>query len=303
MNHFDPVGTGVALITPFKNGSIDYEAYELIIDHVINGQAEYLVPLGSTGESATLSKEEQRAVLDHAIERNAGRKPIVAGNFGGNDTQAIIEKIKRYNFDGVDALLSSSPEYSKPSQEGIYQHFMSIASATDLPIIIYNVPGRTSSNIDWTTTIRLAEASKQFIAIKEASGDLVQAAKIIQNKPEHFRVISGDDETALPLNALGGSGVISVVGNAYPFAFSEMIRSVLKNNLEIAREWNAALYPLHKWLYLEGNPVGIKSAMKVLGLSDNEVRLPLSRMSVSSYNQLEQCMVEISNVLNRLNSL
>ena len=293
MNSDQIKGTGVAMVTPFKEGKVDYDDYSKVLEHVISGEVEYLVPLGSTGESATLDQKEQRAILDFVIGKNNGRKPIVAGNFGGKNTKAIVDQIIDYDFDGIDAILSSSPEYSKPSQEGIFHHYMALAEASPVPIIIYNVPGRTKSNIEWETTIRLANASKKFIAIKEASGDLVQATKILQHKPDHFHVVSGDDELAMPLTALGGSGVISVIANAYPFEFSEMIRKVLSNDLVGAREWNNKTYSVHEWLYIDGNPVGIKSAMEILGICSHEVRLPLYPMDPNNYKALKASMSEI----------
>jgi len=287
-------GTGVALVTPFyDNFEIDFEAYTTIIDYVIESGVDYLVPLGSTGETATLNESEARLLLDLVIKHNAGRKPIVAGNFGGNNTLELVNKIKSYDFTGVDAILSSSPGYVKPSQEGIYAHYMAMAEVSPVPIIIYNVPGRTKSNIEWYTTIRLAEASDKFIGLKEATGDLIQATRIIKNKPDRFFVTSGDDEVALPMVAAGGDGVISVIANAYPKEFSDMINAALEQDYVKARELNFNTYDLHKWLYIEGNPVGIKSSMKIKGLCNNQVRLPLHRMSESNFNKLQACMQEI----------
>jgi len=291
-------GTGVALITPFKNGEIDFDAYGRVIEHVITGEVDFLVPLGSTGESATLNEEEQRKALDFVIEKNNGRKPIVAGNFGGKNTKELCKKIASYNFDGIDGILSSSPEYSKPNQEGIFQHYMQLADNSSVPIIIYNVPSRTRSNLEWHTTVRLAEASKTFAGIKEASGDLIQATRIIKNRPEGFIVTSGDDEVALPMVAVGGEGVISVIANAYPREFSGMINFALKEDYVAAREWNYKTYDLHKWLYIEGNPVGIKSAMQILGISTNDVRLPLCQMNASNYAKLEEAMSTIKKEQN-----
>lgn len=284
-------GTGVALITPFhENRDIDFDAYGRVIEHVIGGGVDYLVPLGSTGETATLNEDEARRILDFVIEKNNGRKPIVAGNFGGNNTSEMVKKIKDYNFDGIDAILSSSPAYVKPSQEGIYAHYMALAEVATVPIILYNVPGRTKSNMEWSTTVRLANASKLFIGIKEATGDLIQATRIIKNKPDHFFVTSGDDEVALPMVAAGGDGVISVIANAYPEDFSGMISAALKQDYVKARALNFRSYDLHHWLYVEGNPVGVKSAMKVHGLCGNQVRLPLHKMSQSNYDSLKLCM-------------
>lgn len=287
-------GTGVALITPFhENREVDFDAYEKVIEHVIAGGVDYLVPLGSTGETATLNEDEARRILDFVIEKNAGRKPIVAGNFGGNNTSEMVKKIKSYNFDGIAAILSSSPGYVKPSQEGIYAHYMALAEVSPVPIILYNVPGRTKSNMEWSTTIRLANASKTFIGIKEATGDLIQATRIIKNKPDHFFVTSGDDEVALPMVAAGGDGVISVIANAYPKEFSGMINAALAQDYVQARALNFTTYDLHHWLYVEGNPVGIKSAMKLKGLAGNQVRLPLHKMSESNYALLKEAMGKV----------
>lgn len=279
-------GTGVAMITPFSNGKVDYEAISKIVEHLIAGGVDYLVVLGSTGETATLNEEESRAVLTYVIKAVASRLPIVAGNFGGNDTAELCEKISSYDFTGIDAILSSSPAYVKPSQEGIYQHFMAVEQVCPVPIILYNVPGRTRSNMEWQTTVRLAEASDKFIGIKEATGDLIQATRIIYNKPDHFFVTSGDDEVALPMVSCGGDGVISVIGNAFPTLFSKMITAALEEDYVTARAYNKLTYNLHRWLYIEGNPVGIKSAMEVLGFCTNEVRLPLASMSAENYQSL-----------------
>lgn len=287
------IGTGVAMITPFKNGEIDFDAYGKLIEHVISGGVDYLLPLGSTGETATLNDAEARSILDFVIEKNDGRKPIVAGNFGDTNTKELVKKIKSYNFNGVDAILSSSPAYVKPSQEGIFHHYAAMADVSPVPIILYNVPGRTRSNMEWYTTIRLANHSKKFIGIKEASGDLIQATRIIKNMPENFFVTSGDDEVALPMIACGGQGVISVMANAFPSEFAGMIKAALSDNYKIARMLNLKLYDLHKWLYIEGNPVGIKSATKLLGIGTNEVRLPLAQMSQDNFAKLEEIVKHI----------
>lgn len=287
------IGTGVAIITPFKDNEVDFPALANIIDHVINGGVNYIVALGSTGETATLNEAEARDILDFCIKHINNRVPLVAGNFGGNDTKELVKKIKDYNFDGVSAILSSSPAYIKPSQEGIYRHYMALAEVSPVPIIIYNVPGRTRSNIEWETTVRLAEASKNFVGIKEASGDLIQTTRIIKNKPDHFIVTSGDDEVALAMTAVGGDGVISVMANALPKAFSQMINFALDQDYYAARSLNFKTYDLHKWLYVEGNPVGIKSAMEVLGFCTNEVRLPLSPLSAPNYAKLKEELLRI----------
>ncbi len=293
MLHQKYTGTGVAIITPFKNQEVDFKALTDVVNHVISGGVDYIVALGSTGETATLDDEEARAILQHVVEVNQERVPIVAGNFAGNNTLDLCKKIKAFDFTGIDALLVSSPSYVKPSQEGIYKHFMALQADSPLPIILYNVPGRTQSNMEWTTTVRLARDSKKFIGIKEASGDLIQATRIIKNRPANFFVTSGDDEVAMAMVACGGEGVISVMANAFPMEFSQMINAALEYDFTTAQKINLDLYDLHKWLYIEGNPVGIKSAMKYLGFCTNEVRLPLHELSRENYNGLKQEMDRI----------
>lgn len=293
MNSKEFNGTGVALITPFSNGKIDYPAFERIIDHVIEGGVDYIVVLGSTGEAATISRVETRELLNCAIARTAGRCPIVAGHFAGNNTTSLSQDIEAFDFTGIAAILSSSPAYVKPSQEGIFQHYNALVQSSPVPIIIYNVPGRTQSNISWETTIRLAKTNKKFIGIKEASGDLIQATRIINNSPAGFFVTSGDDEIALPMTSIGGLGGISVVANAIPREFSSMLNLALRGDFSGARELNSKIYGLHKWLYIEGNPVGIKSAMEILGFCSNEMRLPLVSMSKENYRHLESALKAI----------
>ena len=269
-------GTGVALVTPFKNnGSIDWDDLEKIIEHVTAGGVEFLVSLGTTGESVTLSDEEHRQVLDFTIKANRGRLPVVAGVFGGNNTAAVVEKIKTFNFEGIDALLSSNPAYNKPGQEGIFQHYMELAEVSPRPIIIYNVPSRTASNMNAETTLRLANASDKFLGIKEASNDIYQVMKIIKGKPKNFLVLSGDDFITLPLIASGGDGVISVIANTMPRPFTDMVRAALRNDLPAAQQLNFKLLELYKLLFIEGNPVGVKAALELQGLCSREVRLPL----------------------------
>lgn len=281
-------GTGVALVTPFSNHDVDYPALKKIINFVIKGGVDYIVSLGTTGEAITLSSEECRQVFDFTIKTVDGRVPLVAGLFGHNFTEKLVKGIKNYNLDGFDAIMSSSPAYSKPPQEGIYQHYMKIAEASPTPIIIYNVPGRTSSNVLAETTLRLAESSKKFVAVKEASGDLVQASQIIKYRPEHFLVISGDDPLAVPLLACGGHGVISVIANLFPNRFSTMIRAALDGNFDLAHRIHLDLLDVHPWLYKEGNPVGIKAAMEIIGKCSKEVRIPLVSLTDSSYNSLKK---------------
>ena len=217
----------------------------------------------------------------------------MAGNFAGNNTLEIVKSIIEFDFEGIDAILSSSPAYVKPSQEGIYRHYMALEEVSPVPIILYNVPGRTMSNMEWTTTVRLANASKKFIGIKEATGDLIQTTRIIKNMPEDFFVTSGDDEVVIPMMSVGGHGVISVIGNALPSQFFQLIKSGLEGDYEKARELNNLVYDLHKWLYIEGNPVGIKTAMEIMGFCTNEVRLPLSPMSSDNYKYLERALRKV----------
>ncbi len=293
-NHNYLKGTGVALITPFDTeGQIDYPSLSKIIRHCIDGGLEYLVTMGTTGESATLSLEERLSVIYFTIKEAAGKIPVVAG-FGGNDTSELISEIAQLNSSGISAILSSSPAYNKPSQEGIYQHYMKLAENCPLPIIIYNVPGRTASNILPETTLRLANASKKFIAIKEASGDLAQATKIIKDRPNEFYVLSGDDPLALALIGIGGEGVISVIANAYPNQFSSMIRFALAGDFQKAQQINNLLFDLHKWLYIEGNPSGIKAAAHILGLCENNFRLPLVPMSAVNFEGLKKEILKIN---------
>jgi len=291
MNKFR--GTGVALITPFNNGKVDFAALENITAHTIAGGVDFLVALGTTGEDATLTTAESLQVLQHIIKVNNGRVPIVAGMFGGNNTASLVQKIKTFDFTGVDAIMSSSPAYIKPNQEGIYQHYMALAAVSPLPIIIYNVPGRTASNISSATTIRLANASKKFIAIKDASGSIEQGTKTIKDKPDHFLMLSGDDENALALVGCGSDGVISVIANAYPAEFSTMIRTALNGDYKTAQQLNHLLLDVHHYLYVEGNPVGIKAAVHLLGFCSSEVRLPLSQMSSDNFDGLKKEMEKV----------
>lgn len=272
-------GTGVALVTPFKQGAIDWASLEKVIEHVIAGGVEFLVSLGTTGESVTLTEAEQRQVLDFTIKVNRKRLPVVAGVFGGNNTAELVAKIKSFNFDGIDALLSSNPAYNKPGQEGIYRHYMALADVSPRPIIIYNVPSRTASNMTAETTLRLAHASDKFLGVKEASDDIYQVMQIIKGKPDRFLVLSGDDFITLPLITAGGNGVISVIANTLPRPFSDMVRAALQNDLKTAQQLNLKLLDLYKLLFLEGNPVGVKAALEIQGLCSREVRLPLVPMT------------------------
>jgi 4-hydroxy-tetrahydrodipicolinate synthase len=269
-------GTGVALVTPFdKDGNIDWAAMERLIEHVLqDGGVDYIVSLGTTGEAITLSTAECKAVFAFTLKQVNNRKPVVAGLFGSNNTATILDRFKTYTLEGFGAILSSSPAYNKPSQEGIFQHYLKVAEASPLPIIIYNVPSRTGSNVAAKTIVRLANANEKFIAVKEASGNLIQCMDIIKHKPAKFMVLSGDDALTLPLIAAGGQGVISVIANAYPRKFSTMVRAAMIGNFKTANALNYDLHDIHPWLYVENNPCGIKAALNIMNLCEKTVRLP-----------------------------
>lgn len=268
-------GTGVALVTPFKeDGSVDFDGLRKLIDHMVDGGVNYLVSLGTTGESSTLNKKEKEEVWSFTAEVNDGRLPLVAG-IGGNDTAAVIESIKAFEYEGYDAILSASPNYNKPTQEGIYQHYKAISEAAGLPILLYNVPGRTASNMSPETTCRLAHDFSNIIGTKEASGSFDQFNQIMRDKPEDFMLISGDDPVALPMISLGAVGVISVVGNALPSALSEVVRLALNGDFKKALPLHLSLIEFTRLIFAEGNPAGVKSALKHLGICGDGVRLPL----------------------------
>ena len=280
-------GTGVALVTPFNaDGSIDFIGLENLVNHCIVGGVEYLVVLGTTGESATLNSEEKALVLREVKRINAGRVPIIYGA-GGNNTQAVIDSFSTTDLDGVYALLSVSPYYNKPTQEGIYQHYKAIATASPLPIILYNVPGRTSSNISAATTLRLARDFKNISAIKEASGNMEQIMEIIKNKPEGFEVISGDDNLTFAMIALGAKGVISVSGQGMPKIFSQMVRNALAGKWQEALSAHYDLFDFTNMLFAGGNPGGIKAALKALNICEDHLRLPLWKISTDLYMKIE----------------
>ncbi len=269
------IGTGVALVTPFKKDfSVDIGALTKIVNYQIDNGINYLVILGTTAENATLNQEEKEIVIQTVVAANKGRLPLVLG-VGGNNTHKVIEELKSRDFSNFVAILSVSPYYNKPTQEGIYQHFKSIAEVSPVPVIIYNVPGRTGSNVLPSTVIRLANDFKNIIAIKEAAGDLVQAMQLIQHKPKDFLVISGDDMIALPIVLAGGSGVISVIGQGFPKEFSELIHLGLNRNVDEAYDLLYLLSANIDMIFEQGNPAGIKEVLKSLGLSENTVRLPL----------------------------
>lgn len=283
-------GTGVAIVTPFKkDGNIDFISLGRIIEHLIKGKVEYIVALGTTGESVTLTKEEKLAVTKHIIKVVHGRIPVVLG-IGGNNTTEVVHAIKTADLSGIKAILSVCPYYNRPNQEGLYQHFKAVAKASPLPIILYNVPSRTSCNLSDETTLRLAHEFKNIIGIKEASGNFAQVMNIIKNRPKNFLVISGDDLITLPIVACGGDGVISVLANAYPRDFSEMTRQALAGNYDEARKLHYKLTTITNLLFADGSPGGIKAALKIMGLCSEYVRLPLVNINKQVYSSLEKEM-------------
>lgn len=281
------IGTGVAIVTPFRNdGSVDFNSFRSQINHLIDGKVEYILVLGTTGESVTLTKEEKNAVINFAIDTIDKRVPLVVG-IGGNNTQAVIDSIKETDFTSIDAVLSVAPYYNKPTQEGLYEHYRNIASVCPIPIILYNVPSRTSSNLTAETTVKLAKNVKNIIAIKEASGNFGQIMGIIENKPDDFIIISGDDALTMPMISAGAKGVISVVANAYPNEYSDMVRFALDNKFEEARKLHYKLLSFIDLLFEENNPGGIKAALDVMGLVPNNLRLPLTPVSKDLYQKIK----------------
>jgi 4-hydroxy-tetrahydrodipicolinate synthase len=280
------IGTGVALVTPFKKDfSVDTEALTRIVNFQIENGIDYLVVLGTTAENATLSQEEKELVIQTIISANQKRLPLVLG-VGGNNTLQLVEELKTRDFSDFVAILSVSPYYNKPTQEGIYHHFKAIAEASPVPVILYNVPGRTASNMLPATVIRLATDFKNIVAIKEAAGDIVQAMKLIQGKPEGFLVISGDDMVTLPMVLAGGSGVISVIGEGFPRQFSDMVRLGLERKVDEAYKIHYQLADVIDMIFEQGNPAGIKEIHKTLGLSENTVRLPLVNVNEDLANRI-----------------
>lgn len=281
-------GTGVAIVTPFKNdSSIDFTAMGRVINHVIEGGINYIVAMGTTGEASTLSRDERQALISYIVEAVDNRIPVVAG-IGGNNTQEIINTIRELNLEGVDGILSVAPYYNKPNQKGIFQHFKAIATCSPLPVIIYNIPGRTCSNISSDTCIELAHTCENIVAVKEASGDLAHIMRLIKGKPENFLVISGDDMLTLPIIAAGGAGVISVLANAYPAQCSELVNNLLKNNFKAAREIQLHFLEIIELLFTDGNPAGIKAFLSIMNLCDNNLRLPLVPVNRTVYRDQRQ---------------
>ena len=285
------IGTGVALVTPFNSDhSIDFDALKKLINYVIDGGVEYLVLLGTTAESATLSSSEKIQIVNYCKEINKNRIPIVLG-IGGNNTSNVIKQIKMFDLDGIEAILSVCPYYNKPSQIGIYNHYAELAKHSPLPIILYNVPSRTSVNISSDTVLKLANDFKNIVAIKEASGDLEQIMRIIKDKPKDFLVISGDDPLTLPMIYMGGKGVISVLAQSHPKEFSRMVSNSLLGKIDLANKLHYKLFQLYNPLFIEGNPVGIKACLETLGIIKSFVRLPLSEAS----KELKDIFINILN--------
>jgi 4-hydroxy-tetrahydrodipicolinate synthase len=290
------IGTGVALATPFKKDlSIDTEALIRIVNLSIDGGIEYLVILGTTAESATMTIDEKEFVIKTIVDTNKGRLPMVLG-VGGNNTAEVVEELKTRDLSQFDAILSISPYYNKPTQEGIYQHFKAVAEASPIPVIVYNVPSRTGSNVLPSTVIRLANDFKNIVAIKEAAGDMIQAMRLIKDKPKDFLVLSGDDMIALPMVLAGGSGVISVIGQGFPKEFSEMIRLGLNRKVDDAFKLQYLFSDCIDMIFEQGNPAGIKQVFQSLGLAENAVRLPLVKVDESLENRIDQFVKKINKL-------
>jgi 4-hydroxy-tetrahydrodipicolinate synthase len=284
---FDFTGTGVALVTPFHaDGKIDFASLQKVVDYVITGGIDFLVALGTTGETPALSKHDRMEVTQAILRANAGRRPVVLG-MGGNDTAELLDYLQAFDMQGIAGLLSVTPYYNKPSQEGLYQHYKAMLSATDLPILLYNVPSRTACNLKADTTLRLANDFKQIVGVKEASGDMAQIMQLILHRPKGFKILSGDDLLTLPMLSLGAEGVISVIANAYPRQFSSITRAALAGDWDEARRLHFNLLPMMNLIFEEGNPTGVKAAMYAQGLLENELRLPLIASSTNLLDRIK----------------
>jgi 4-hydroxy-tetrahydrodipicolinate synthase len=285
-------GTGVAIVTPFKNDtSIDFSALGRVVNHVIKGGVNYIVAMGTTGEASTLTKDEKQALISYVIEAIDNRVPLVIG-IGGNNTQEVINLIRDTDLEGVDGILSVAPYYNKPSQRGLFQHFKAIARCSSLPVIIYNVPGRTCSNISSDTCLELAHECENIVAVKEASGDITQIMRIIKGKPENFLVISGDDMMTIPVIAAGGSGVISVLANAFPAECNELVSMAMKSNFKAAREIQFRFIESIELLFSDGNPAGIKAFLSIMNLCQNNLRLPLVPVNRTILSRIQKNLEE-----------
>jgi 4-hydroxy-tetrahydrodipicolinate synthase len=293
MTDIDLKGMGVALITPFKEDeSVDYETLGKLVDYQLQNGTDYLVVLGTTAETPTLTESEKQSIVELVVSRVRRRIPIVLG-VGGNCTRTLVDKLKTGNFDGIDAILSVVPYYNKPSQEGIYRHYQAIAEATSLPVVLYNVPGRTAVNMSADTTLRLARDFHNIVAVKEASGNITQMDDIIKNKPASFNVISGDDGITFPLITLGAIGVISVIGNAFPREFSRMVRLALAGDYEGARTIHHSFTELFDLLFVDGNPAGVKSMLNAMGYIENKLRLPLIPTRITTFESIRNVLREL----------
>ena len=286
-------GLGIALITPFKtDGSIDFDALDRLVEYQIKGRADFLCIMGTTAETPTLSREEKRLLKERLVGRVAGRVPLLMG-CGGNNTAAILDELQNEDWKGIDGVLSVCPYYNKPSQEGLYQHFAAIARVSPVPVVLYNVPGRTGVNMTAETTLRLAREFENIVAIKEASGNITQMDDIIKNKPQHFDVISGDDGITFPLITLGAVGVISVIGNALPAEFSRMVRLALRGEYSSSLTIHHKFTELFKLLFVDGNPAGVKAMLSEMGMIQNVLRLPLVPTRLTTMEKISQIVKEL----------
>ena len=296
MANVNLTGMGVALVTPFKEDeSVDYEALVRMVDYLLENETDYIVALGTTAETPCLFEDEKKEITRVIVERVNGRIPIVLG-IGGNCTRKILAQIEQTDFKGVNAILSAVPYYNKPTQEGIYQHYKTIAQAAPLPIVIYNVPSRTGTNMTAETTVRIARDFNNIIAVKEASGNITQIGEIVKNKPSGFEVISGDDGLTYPIIAVGGIGVISVVGNACPKEFSRMVHFALEGDYQNARRLHAHFAELIELLFVDGSPAGVKSLLKIMGLTENKLRLPLVPARTATFEKIR----DVYHALNKI---
>lgn len=286
-------GLGIALVTPFKtDGSVDYDALLRLVEYQIGNGVDFLCIMGTTAETPCLSIEEKNKIKNLLVERVAGRVPLLMG-CGGNNTAAVVHELKTADWRGIDGILTVCPYYNKPSQEGLYQHFKAIAEASPVPVVLYNVPGRTGINMTAETTLRLARESQNIVAIKEASGDITQMDDIIKNKPPHFDVISGDDGITFPLITLGAVGVISVIGNALPAEFSRMVRLALNGDYESARNIHHKFAELFKLLFVDGNPAGVKAMLHAMGMIENQLRLPLVPTRLTTMEKISAILKDL----------
>lgn len=282
-------GLGTALVTPFNHNALDLAALKKIVRYNLTNGVDFLVPLGTTGETSTLTDYECQQVLDTVLEANTDGKPVIVGWFGKNNTQLVLDLLGKISLAGIHSILVASPYYNKPSQAGLIRHFTAIADQSPRPVILYNVPSRTAVNISAETALQLAE-HPNIIGTKEASGDFNQIMQILKHRPDGFSVLSGDDMITLPMIACGAEGVISVISNLFPRIFSDMVNAALAGNMVKAKQQNDLLLDVHKWLYIEGNPVGIKAALSIKGWCSDEVRLPLYPMNAQHLEQLKQAI-------------